>query len=184
MKSSSVQKSFREKFCSARPETVEFFKSFHTRIVHLYSRWIELSETDKNFDSLMNLILQEQVLKSFSKEMVVFLKERKCQSVEELVEASERECVAHPGKSIARKRVSNLWISSDFEALMSVWLMLLGDITTLTEGIVRKTVEVLRVLLLRELPTVVAATGVRLFLLVIDRNSLVRSRTNSLSSSA
>ena len=57
--------------------------------MHLYSRWIELSETDKNFDSLMNLILQEQVLKSFSKEMVVFLKERKCQSVEELVEAGE-----------------------------------------------------------------------------------------------
>ena len=62
--------------------------------------------------------------------------------------------------------------------------MCLGDIATLTEGMARETVEVLRVLLLRELPTVVAATGVRLFLLVIDKNSLVRSRTNSLSSSA
>ena len=88
--------------------------------------------------------------------------------------------MAHPGKSIARKRVSNLWISSDFEALMSVWLMLLGDITTLTEGIVRKTVEVLWIVL-REVRTSLATNGALTFLLVVHRNRLVRSTTNRLS---
>ena len=68
-----------------------------------------MSETDKTFDSLMDLTLQEQILQSCSKEMIVFLRERKFQSVEELTEAGERYRVIHPGKSVARKTVGNLW---------------------------------------------------------------------------
>ena len=41
--------------------------------------------------------------------MVVFLRERKFESVDELVEAGERYRIAHPGKSIARKSVTSLW---------------------------------------------------------------------------
>ena len=62
----------------------------------------------------MDLILQEQILQSCSKEMVAFLRERKSQSVEGLFEAGGRYRVAHPGKSIARNFVTSLWSSSDF----------------------------------------------------------------------
>ena len=103
---------FREKFRSVRPVADESFQSFYTRIVHLCNRWIDLSKTGRTFDGLMDLMLQEQILQSFSKETVVFLRERKFQSVEELVEAGERYRVAHPGKPLARKSVSNLWSES------------------------------------------------------------------------
>ena len=60
----------------------------------------------------MDLILQEQILQSCFKEVVIFLRERKFQSVEELVKAGETYSVAHPGSPIARKSVSNLWNES------------------------------------------------------------------------
>ena len=70
--------------------------------------------SDRSFHSLMDLILQEQILQSCSKEMVAFLRERKSQSVEGLFEAGGRYRVAHPGKSIARNFVTSLWSSSDY----------------------------------------------------------------------
>ena len=104
---------FREKFRSVRPESEESFQSFHTRISQLYNRWIDLSGIDRSFDRLMDLMLQEQILQSCCKEMVVFLRERKCESVDELAEAGERYRIAHTGKSIARESVTGLWSGSD-----------------------------------------------------------------------
>lgn len=57
-----------------------------------------------------------------------------------------------------------LWVTSVVSvvllALMSFWLMCPWDIATLTEGIAGETVEVLRILLLREVRTVMVTSGV------------------------
>ena len=80
--------------------------------MHLCNCWIDLFKTGRTFDGLLDLILQEQILQSCFKEVVIFLRERKFQSVEELVKAGETYSVAHPGSPIARKSVSNLWSES------------------------------------------------------------------------
>ena len=94
---------FRERFRSVRPEAGESFFSFCTRIRHLLARWIELSEIEKSFEGFQELILREQFLHSCSKDLAVFLRERKLRKLDEICSAAENYRDAHPEKNLARK---------------------------------------------------------------------------------
>ena len=67
-------------------------------------------------------------------------------------------------------------------APMTVWLMCPGDSNSYP-GIAGEPVEVLRILLFPEMQTVFSTNRVLTFLPVVCSHSLVRSRSNSLSSS-
>ena len=111
--------------------------------------------------------------------VLFFLRERKLESVEELVEAGERYRVVHPGKCAARKSVSSLWSSGDSfsaDCLANVsWTN-----SNSYPGIAGQTVEVLCIPLFQEVQTVFSTNGVLTFLPVVCSHSLVRSRTTSL----
>ena len=93
---------FREKFRACRPEQDESFQSFYTRLKHLFSRWIEMAEIDKTFDSLFDLLISEQILFSVTKDLAVFLRERSLQTSKDIIQTAECFRLAHPGKSLAR----------------------------------------------------------------------------------
>ena len=92
------------------------FQSFHTRICHSCNLWSDLSGIDSSFGGFDVATTDFTAL--FSGD-VTFLREQKFQSVEELIEASERYLVAHLGKPIASKSVCNLWNRSDFDECLA-----------------------------------------------------------------
>lgn len=94
---------FRERFRGIRPDKGESFPSFLIRMTHHLDRWIELSESEKDFPGLRDLLLREQLLQSVSKDLAVFLRERKFTSAEEMCKAADQYRLAHPEKQIGRK---------------------------------------------------------------------------------
>jgi hypothetical protein len=100
---------FRDKFRAVRPETGESFPSFLIRSSHYLDRWIELTQTKKEYDSLRDLLLREQLLQSVSRDLAVFLREREFKTAEEMCRAADQYRNAHPEKGIARKGDSSIF---------------------------------------------------------------------------
>ncbi|XP_072170068.1 uncharacterized protein [Diadema setosum] len=77
-----TEEGYRRKFRTARPEKGERPHHFATRLRGYLVQWIELSGIDEEYDKLFDLVLREQFLNNCSKEVVAFLKERDCDSME------------------------------------------------------------------------------------------------------
>ena len=90
-----TEEGFRIKFRREKPQKGETFRQFVTRISRYLDRWIELSETEKGFQALRDLLIQEQVLSVASKELRVFLKERQPQDVDQLAKLAEQYLEVH-----------------------------------------------------------------------------------------
>eukprot|EP00745_Piridium_sociabile_P002381 TRINITY_DN1145_c0_g1_i6.p1 TRINITY_DN1145_c0_g1~~TRINITY_DN1145_c0_g1_i6.p1 ORF type:complete len:1434 (+),score=199.20 TRINITY_DN1145_c0_g1_i6:329-4630(+) len=103
------EEGFRERFRSSKPEVGESFILFLLRVRHYFDRWIDLSEVTKDFAGIVDLLLREQILQSCSKDLAVFLKERKFTEVNKLCESAELYREAHPGKSLARQKDGSMF---------------------------------------------------------------------------
>ncbi|PVD31987.1 hypothetical protein C0Q70_07413 [Pomacea canaliculata] len=106
---------FRERFRSVRPEPHESMAAFFSRLSGLANRWITLAEADKTYEGLLDLMFQEQILQSVSKELAVFLQERDFKSATEMIASAEKYRQAHANKSMARRtelyRVANTGVN-------------------------------------------------------------------------
>ena len=60
-----------------------------------FHKWVEMSDTADDFESLADLVLREQFLNCCPKEVVGFVKERKSRSLGEVTESAERYVFAH-----------------------------------------------------------------------------------------
>ena len=94
--------------CKLRESTAEEGENpaqFLTRLDSYLQRWTELSETDKTYEGLRDLILSEQFLATCSPELRTFLKERPCTSIKELGVSASRYLEAHSRqlKDMSRK---------------------------------------------------------------------------------
>lgn len=61
-------------------------------------RWIELSETEKSFEGLINMLLKQQLIEKGGPSLAMFLKERKPQSVSEIISFADTFFEAHIGQ--------------------------------------------------------------------------------------
>ena len=86
---------FREKFRSARPESGETAFQFSVRLENYFTRWIELSGTEKSYTGIQDLMLREQFLNGCNPHLALFLKERNPRAVEEMAELAQRYMEAH-----------------------------------------------------------------------------------------
>ncbi|KAH7935036.1 hypothetical protein HPB52_003191 [Rhipicephalus sanguineus] len=80
---------YREKFRNARPEDNETAMQYAGRISGYFDHWIEMSQTDKSFDSLRDAMIGEQFLESCSMPLRVFLKERNCKTLDALAKNAD-----------------------------------------------------------------------------------------------
>ncbi|XP_037520636.1 uncharacterized protein LOC119397278 [Rhipicephalus sanguineus] len=80
---------YREKFRNARPEDNETAMQYAGRISGYFDHWIEMSQTDKSFDSLRDAMIGEQFLEGCSMPLRVFLKERNCNTLDALAKNAE-----------------------------------------------------------------------------------------------
>ena len=75
---------FRKRFRNCRPEVVETFAQFSTRLARYFERWLDLSKTDKSYEGLLNLMLKDQFMQSCGKDLRLFLKERIPKTIQEV----------------------------------------------------------------------------------------------------
>ena len=88
-----TEEGFQERFRKCRPEQGERLSQFKTRIVGYLQRRLELAEKDKtNACDVLGLIIQEQLMTTCSKDLKIFVKERKPKSVDELMQTAEKIC--------------------------------------------------------------------------------------------
>ena len=76
-----TEEGFRKKFRSARPETGETAPQFAVRLENYFCRWLDLAQADRSFDGVKDLLLREQFINGFGKELTLFLKDRKPRNI-------------------------------------------------------------------------------------------------------
>ena len=86
---------YRLKFRTSRPEKGETPRQFQARLNSYLDKWIHMSEINKTYADVLDLLMQEQFLICCSKDLSVFLKEHKCKNIEELVKIAEYYVDAH-----------------------------------------------------------------------------------------
>ena len=99
-----TEEGFRQKFRTSKQETGETASQFVVRISNYLSRWMELGNVDENYACLRALILKEQFLSVSNKNLVLFLKERKVKSIEEMVELADQYNEAHSVNDVTLKQ--------------------------------------------------------------------------------
>lgn len=67
---------FRQYFRSCRPERGETFTQFSVRLASYIDRWIGIGKVNKTFQGLYDLVLRDQFLSVCNKDLILFLKER------------------------------------------------------------------------------------------------------------
>ena len=90
-----TEEGFRRKFRESKFDKGETTYQYVARLRRYLNRWIELTGIKKDYESLFNLILQEQYLLQCPKELTVFLRERTPADINELVKLSEKYLEAH-----------------------------------------------------------------------------------------
>ena len=86
---------FHQKFRNSKQEIGETAGQFVIRLSNYSARWMELGKVKATFEGLRDLIIREQFLSVSPKNLVLFLKERKIKSVDEMVELAEQYMEAH-----------------------------------------------------------------------------------------
>lgn len=97
-----TENGFSVRFRNSEPESGESAEQYITRLQNYLTRWIELSNTDKTYDSLFDLMIKEQFLNSCSPDLSTFLKERAPVTLAELSTLTDQYLTAHK-KSFANK---------------------------------------------------------------------------------
>uniref|UniRef100_A0A6B0VEV3 Putative reverse transcriptase n=1 Tax=Ixodes ricinus TaxID=34613 RepID=A0A6B0VEV3_IXORI len=94
---------FREKFRNAKPESGETGAQFAARLASLFDRWVELAETNKEYDTLRNLVLTEQFIKGCSPKLAIFIKERGSKALGDMADLADRFLEAQGAQSLGFK---------------------------------------------------------------------------------
>src|SRR6266536_2444221 len=87
--------SFEKKFTNAKFEVGELPRQFILRIEGYWNRWFEASNIQRTFDALRDEIIRARYLDSISPELVVYLKEQRCDSLGDLATKSAHFIEAH-----------------------------------------------------------------------------------------
>ena len=94
---------FRKRFRESKPTAGEPFETYAVELRRLADRWISLSKVEKTCESLLGLILSEQLLQSVSHDLATFLCEKDERSFQNLIKSAESYSHAHPNKNLARR---------------------------------------------------------------------------------
>ncbi|XP_041477315.1 uncharacterized protein LOC121425354 [Lytechinus variegatus] len=86
---------FRQRFRDAKRGSSETFKQYAARLSNYAKRWVELSGRDASYDTLLELLVMDQVLESCDRSTAVFIRERSPKSLSELIDIAEKYSAAH-----------------------------------------------------------------------------------------
>ena len=85
----------RHKFKASRPEVDESPEQFIVRLDRYLLRWLELSNTERSFEGLKDLIVKEQFIDSCPKELAIHLRERAPETLAQIAKIADQYLEAH-----------------------------------------------------------------------------------------
>jgi len=74
---------------------VETHLQFHERLKVIFNKWIHMAKIPVTFNALKEAIIREHVIKTYRKELVIFLAEREYETLDQLAQAADRFEEAH-----------------------------------------------------------------------------------------
>ena len=80
----------RRKFRASQPEVDESPEQFILRVDRYLLRWLELSNTDRSFEGLKDLIVKEQFIDSCPKELAIHLRERAPETLVQIAKIADQ----------------------------------------------------------------------------------------------
>ena len=86
---------YRHKFRASKPEVDESPEQFIVRLDRYLFRWLELSNTERSFEGLKDLILKEQFIDSCPKELAIHLRERAPETLVQIAKIADQYLEAH-----------------------------------------------------------------------------------------
>ena len=98
-----TEEGFRNKFRQSKPEKGETVFQFISRLSRYFKRWTELSDINKTFNALQDLMIREQFLSACSTDMTLFLRERVPKDMPEMTKLAEQFLEAHGGSVASTK---------------------------------------------------------------------------------
>ncbi|KAL8571677.1 hypothetical protein ACOMHN_056633 [Nucella lapillus] len=97
----------RLRFRRSRPRQSKTGEAISAELKRHLQTWMDRTEV-RTTEGLMDLLLQEQLIDSVSKDLSVFLVEHDAKTFEDMVKLIDRFKQAHPNKPIARKQESTV----------------------------------------------------------------------------
>ncbi|CAH3139267.1 unnamed protein product, partial [Porites lobata] len=86
---------YRRKFRASKPEVDESPEEFIVRLDRYLLRWLELSNTERSFEGLKDLIVKEQFIDSCPKELAIHLRERAPETLAQIAKIADQYLEAH-----------------------------------------------------------------------------------------
>ena len=86
---------YRRKFRASKPEVDESPEQFIVRLDRYLSRWLELSNTERSFEGLKDLIMKKQFIDSCPKELAIHLPERAPETFVQTAKIADQYLEAH-----------------------------------------------------------------------------------------
>ena len=86
---------FRNKFRMSKPEYGESPDQFLTRLRNYLNRWIDLSNTQREFEAVCDLFIKEQFITACPSDLAIYLKERVPSDLNELSKLADQYLMAH-----------------------------------------------------------------------------------------
>ena len=86
---------YRRKFRASKPEVDESPEQFIVRLDRYLLRWLELSNTERSFEGLKDLIVKEQFIDSCPKELAIHLHERAPETLVQVAKIADQYLEAH-----------------------------------------------------------------------------------------
>ena len=90
-----TEEGFREKLRTAKPERGESFGQFMTRLEGYFNRWIELGHVYKTYQGLKDALLREQAMSVVTRNLRIFIMERKPKDIGEMSILAEQYLEVH-----------------------------------------------------------------------------------------
>ena len=86
---------YRRKFRASKPEVDESPEQFIVRLERYLLRWLELLHTERSFEGLKDLIVEEQFIDSCPKELAIHLRERAPETLDQIAKIVDQYLEAH-----------------------------------------------------------------------------------------
>ena len=86
---------YRRKFRASKPEVDESPEQFIVRLDRYLLRWLELSYTERYFEGLKDVIVEEHFIDSCPKELAIHLRERAPETLDQIAKIADQYLEAH-----------------------------------------------------------------------------------------
>ena len=99
---------YKRQFKEATKKPHETHAQFHFRVGVLFNKWVGLEGCGESFDRLRELMIREQIMATYRKELKVFIAERETESLEAIAKVADRYEQAHRDDRTSRPAPRNL----------------------------------------------------------------------------